>query len=319
MFRKSQSQQKLPLISHPEYYNFNVDQDSIWKTNLYGQALQEHKNENKTDFEYITPEHATKEEVESIHVPEYANKVLGLPEQNEKYLKSQGAWEGGPWDKSAQNTVLRVTGGTIKANKEALNKGMSIQYWDAMHHAYPHCGSGFCPINDVAIAAKQVSNQGKRVLILDTDVHQGQGTAVSLANNPNIYTLSLHEEKNYPSPKEKSSQDVGFDYFITDDEYLQLLKIAVTKAQQEFGNPDLVMYIAGTDLYGGDQLSHTKITIQGIRARDEFVFNYYGSRGIPISTSIPQGYAKNPKDSIQMIKNTLKLAQDSWQKYYNPK
>ena len=306
---------KPAIVKHPEYYNFTPNPDHPWQMHLYEQVLQE----QQPDVDYVEPEHITREEAALIHTPKYLDTVFAPPNTKQRTV----AWEGGPWDQSAQNAVFRSAGGTIKANQEALTRGMSVQLYDAFHHAYPDHGEGFCVLNDVAIAAKKLSNEGKRVMVVDTDVHQGQGTANCTQGDPNIYTLSTHAHYIYPFPRsswgrasEHSSQDIELDPKIEDDVYLKMLQDGLIKAIEEFGKPDLVMYIAGTDLYGDDRLSDTKITIDGIRQRDKLVYDFFGKVGVPIATSIPQGYARNPADSKQMISNTIKEMIGAHNMYY---
>jgi acetoin utilization deacetylase AcuC-like enzyme len=304
----------LALIKHPEYYGFTQYKSSgQWKMDLYNEVIEELKKRGELEgVEYIEPESVSKEDVSLIHTPEYVEDIMGNPKKSH-----MSAWSGGPWDESAQKAVLRSTGGMIRTNQEALNRGMAIQLYDAFHHAYPEHGEGYCVLNDVAIAAKKTAKEGKRILIVDADVHQGQGTAVCLKDDPNIYTLSLHEKYNYPSQKEKSSLDVEYEDKIKDNQFLKLFKDAINKAIEYFGWPDLVMYIAGTDMFGGDVSSHTKITLKGMQRRDEFIFSLFGSKGIPVSVSIPQGYGRDPEDTKTLIGNTIKSSQEAFNKYYN--
>jgi len=300
----------MAIVKHPDYYNFTQSY-SIWQMNKYEETLKQLEAEGlHSGIDYIEPDLATTEDASLAHTPEYVRQVFQKPSGRRSM-----AWEG-VWDKTSQAAVLRSAGGTIRANNEALQRGVAIQLYDAFHHAYPDHGEGFCVLNDVAIAAKKLSIAGKKVMIVDTDVHQGQGTAVCTQGDPNIYTLSTHEKENYPDTKEQSSQDVELEREVTDVTYLRLLKVALQKALTEFGKPDLVMYVAGTDLYGGDQLSSTRVTLQGIQKRDKLVFDLFGKLGVPISVSIPQGYAENPADTVSLIRNTIIAAKTAHQKYY---
>jgi len=166
---------KISLIKHPDYYNYSIgltdvdDEADVWKMNAYDVVLNELQSK---DLESIEPENISKEDALLVHTPKYIETVFGDTNKN------RTAWAGGPWDQSAQRAVLRSSGGMIKNNEEALNRGISIQMYDAFHHAYPNKGEGFCVLNDVAIAATKYSRLGKKIMIVDTDVHQGQGTAV---------------------------------------------------------------------------------------------------------------------------------------------
>ena len=304
--KANQGTGEVSLIYHPEYYDYNAG-SGVWQMNAYNTVLL---SLNQNEYNIVMPEKATVGDANFAHTPEYVNKVFSKPD-----TRNNPGWSGN-WDEKSQAAVLRSTGGMIKANEEALKNGHAIQLYDAFHHAYPDHGEGFCVLNDVAIAALKYANAGYKVMIIDTDVHQGQGTAVCTANNKNIYTISLHEEDNYPHKKEKSSIDWGFGNNITDDQYLIILKECINVGINDFGDPDLVMYIAGTDLYENDKLSHTNITMDGIKERDKYVYSFFGVLGIPVSTSIPQGYAKDINDSIMMIHNTIQEAKNAKEKYY---
>lgn len=303
-------------IHHPDYYRFTRHTDGrpgVWDMNLYEELLEEMQDE--LEGEHIEPEELTREEALLIHTPEYVKRVYGDPEGG-RFPGGAPGWAGGPWDKSAQKAVLRSAGGMVRANYEALDRGASVQLYDAFHHAYPDYGEGFCVLNDVAIAAKKLSKEGHKVMVVDTDVHQGQGTAVCAADDENIYTISTHERENYPHKKELSSKDLELERGITDNEYLRKLWKVLEEAIEEFGKPDIAMYVAGTDLYQGDKLSNTKITLEGIQARDRLVLAFFGKMGVPVATSIPQGYAQEAEDSKTMMKNTLREVQRFHKEYF---
>ena len=306
---QEKKQRLLAIIKHPEYYNYS-SHNSTWQMSEYEKALEELKDEFGINIH--EPDMLSKEDALLAHTPEYADKIFKKPSRN-----YNPGWADGPWNESSQKAVLRSAGGTIRANNEALSNGIAVQMYDAFHHAYPDHGEGFCVLNDVAIAAKKLSKEGKKVMIIDTDVHQGQGTAVCTQGDPNIYTVSYHQENIYPR-KEKSSLDIGYEDYITGEKFLTLLVQGLNQAMSEFGKPDLVMYVAGTDLYKDDSLSDTKIEIEDIRMRDEIVFKFFGEKGIPVSVSVPQGYARRKEDSRAMIKNTLREANKALS-YYDKK
>jgi len=303
---------KPSFISHPEYYDYEAS-GSVWKTNAYDaslQALHNAKGIDYDDYEVVKPDPVSREDVVAVHTPEYADTVFGNPKKNST------AWYGGPWSPKAQKAVFRSAGGTIRNNEEALKRGVSVQLYDAFHHAYPNHGEGFCVLNDVAIAAVKAANNGKKVMIIDTDVHQGQGTVVCTQGNSNIYTISFHQENLYPMPKGKSSMDIGYEDGITDDVFLTKLSSSLNQAIQNF-MPDLVMFVAGTDLYRGDKLSDTDISIDGIQQINKYILDFFGSKGIPVAMSVPQGYARDPKDTERLLQNAIKEAVAAHKKYYS--
>lgn len=294
----------LPVVTHPEYYQYTTT-DNLWQTNYYHKALQDTSN-----LEYISPEPVSKEDAQLVHTPEYTETVFSDPNKN------YTAWAGGPWDESAQKAVLRSAGGTLRSAQEALQKGVAVHLYDAFHHAYPDRGEGFCVLNDIAIAATKIALTGKKVMVVDTDIHQGQGTAVCAANNPNIFTVSLHEENNYPRYKENSSIDVHLPDKITGKQYLHYLKETLNQAFSTFA-PDLVVFVAGTDLYEGDQLSHSKISLQDIYDINNYVLDFFGSKKIPVSMSICPGYAKETEDTLHLIRTGVEQAREAYHKYYS--
>jgi death-on-curing family protein len=297
--------QALPVVMHPEYYAFKNHAGNVWQMDQYQAAVNDlHTQDSPEHYQYVEPEAATEADALLVHTPEYVQDVFGPPE---KSMEARHGWAT-KWDEGGQRAVLRSAGGLMRANEEALRAGVSVQLFDMGHHAYPDRGEGYCVLNDLAIAAKKLSAQGKRVMIVDTDVHQGQGTAVCTANDPNIFTLSTHELDNYPSYKERSSLDVELAPKTTDRQYLSKLQAALVQATETFGTPDLVMYVAGTDLYGDDRLSHTRVTLPGLRKRDSMVFAHFGKLGVPVSVTIPQGYARKSEDTRQMMVNTMREA-----------
>lgn len=305
---------KISFIKHPDYYNYQSTdkKNSVWKTDLYNQSLEELHADKElliSEYDIIEPEKISREDAKLIHTDEYIKEIFGNPKN------TTTAWAGGNWNKKAQNAVLRSSGGMIRNNEEALKRGISVQLYDAFHHAYPSHGEGFCVLNDVAIAATKIAKQNKKVMIIDTDVHQGNGTAVCVANNSNIFTISFHQEYLYPIPKEESNIDVGYKRFMDDKEFMRKLKSTLKEAYSYF-QPDLVMFISGTDLYKGDTLSETNISIEGISKINKYVLDFFGEKRIPIAISVPQGYAKNLEDTKMLIKNVLKQAALSQKQYF---
>ena len=188
---------------------------------------------------------------------------------------------------------LVATGGTVLASKLAINNGIACNTAGGSHHANFEGGAGYCVFNDVAVAAKFLLDKGwvKRILILDLDVHQGNGNADIFKNDRNVFTFSMHSKSNYPAKKSISDLDVELDDFIEDAEYINTLKLHLNKLNQE--SFDFIFYIAGVDIHSNDRLGRLKVSDEGIKKRDQIVTENFFSRGIPLCGVLGGGYNKD--------------------------
>jgi acetoin utilization deacetylase AcuC-like enzyme len=179
------------------------------------------------------------------------------------------------------------------------------------HHAFRDRGEGFCMLNDQAIAANYLikNNKAKKILIVDLDVHQGNGTASIFKENNNVFTLSFHGKKNYPFKKEKSDLDVEFLDKTNDEFYLNELKEILPKVFEKF-EPDFVFYLAGVDVLENDKLGRLSMTIEGCKQRDRFVLELCKKNNLPLQISMGGGYSVNIKDILEAHSNTYRLAQE---------
>ena len=230
-----------------------------------------------------------------------------------------------------------AAGGSMLAADYALNDGVAISIGGGFHHAFPDHGEGFCMIHDVAIAIRRMQHDDKirTAMTVDCDVHQGNGTAVIFAatripNAPlpsapllhthrptrmhsaragDVFTISLHQENNYPAFKPPSSIDVDLPDEIGDDDYLAWLDNALSSGLRQF-DPELVCYIAGADPYREDQLGGLALTIEGLKKRDELVFRVARTRGIPVMVTLAGGYARKVDDTITIHCNTVVAAKE---------
>lgn len=202
-------------------------------------------------------------------------------------------------------------GGTILAGQIARKDGIGINLGGGFHHALPDHGKGFCVLNDIVIGLRRLQKEGKivRGLIIDCDLHQGNGTAVAFAEDKNVFTFSIHQECIYPFPKEKSSLDIGLTDSIGDKEYLGHLQSNIPRIIEEF-RPELILYVAGADPYQNDQLGSLSLSIPGLIARDKFVIGEALSRGIPIVVVMGGGYAVKLEDTVLIHANTVKAAME---------
>ncbi len=281
----------------------------------------------------ITPRPASDADILLVHTAMYLNKLKSgtLSAREELELEV-------PYSPELVKAFLLQTGGSILATDYALNDGICIHIGGGFHHAFPDHGEGFCLLNDVAIGIRRMQQSGRiaRAMTLDCDVHQGNGTALIFGHGEqepfppppvwtaamsgerkpanirntsprDVYTISLHQENNYPVWKPQSSMDVNLPDGTNDDEYLLWLDRALSQTIPYF-EPELLCYIAGADPYIHDQLGGLALSIDGLRRRDEYVFQTAKDTGIPVVVTLAGGYAQNLQDTIQIHTNTIAAA-----------
>lgn len=204
---------------------------------------------------------------------------------------------------------MRIAQGTIETSLTAFKTGVGFNVAGGTHHAGSHWGEGFCLLNDQAIAANYLLNRklAGRILIVDLDVHQGNGTAEIFRNDQQVFTFSMHGQKNFPFRKETSDLDIGLEDGITDDEYLKILRGNLTSTFDSF-KPDFVYYLAGVDVLATDKLGKFSLTIQGCKERDKLVFHLCKSYKAPVQVSTGGGYSPRINDIVQAHCNTFKTA-----------
>ena len=213
------------------------------------------------------------------------------------------------WHPAVAQRSLASCGATLSATGDALETGLGLNLGGGTHHAYRDHAEGFSFLNDVAISARHALDAGlvSRVLVLDLDVHQGNGTASIFAGEARVFTLSVHAERNYPFRKELSDLDVGLPDGTGDAEYLAALTEIVMPAVQAF-RPELIFYLAGADVLEGDQLGRLSLTLDGLRARDETVYGWAAHTRTPIVSLMAGGYHRDPATLIAARLNTLDAA-----------
>jgi len=254
--------------------------------------------------ELHVPNPATNEQILRCHDRAYLDKVThGTLSQKE--IRRIGF----PWSPYLVERSRRSVGATIDASLTALNEGIAVNLAGGTHHACSDHGEGFCVFNDVAIAARdlQAKKLVKNVVIIDCDVHQGNGTAQITSDDPSIFTFSIHGEKNFPFRKFASNIDIGLDENTGDDEYLDLVEEG-TKRAIYCSNADLAIYISGADPYIGDRLGKLAITKDGLAKRDRTVINHIQQAGLPVAVVMGGGYAPNIDDIISIHLETVKIA-----------
>jgi len=224
---------------------------------------------------------------------------------------------GFPWSTQMVERSRRSAGATLAAAKIALKEGVAANLAGGTHHAYRNKGSGFCVFNDSAIAARALQKEihpRLKVAIIDLDVHQGNGTASILENDPSIFTFSIHGENNFPISKEVSDLDIGLPDGTGDEFYLAALHQGLEKLEGRF-KPDFIIYLAGADPHEGDRLGKLRITKSGMCQRDECVFQFALDRQIPIAFSMAGGYGKEIQSTVDIHFQTIQTALQYQQRY----
>jgi acetoin utilization deacetylase AcuC-like enzyme len=255
--------------------------------------------------EIVEPEPASVEDVLLIHTEDYISRLIdgSLTAKEIRRLSL-------PWSKSLVRRSFLATSGTINAAKSALENGVSSNLAGGTHHAFPDRGEGFCVLNDVAVAIRVLQREqlAKRFLIVDLDVHQGNGTAFIFQNAPEVFTFSLHGAKNYPLFKEDSTLDVELPDKTGDSDYLQILSENLPRVFAH--EPDIVFYLAGADPFEKDKLGRLSLTLAGLRRRDELVLEYARAHSIPVVTVMSGGYAADINDTVEIHCNTIRTVKN---------
>lgn len=276
----------LPLVTHPAYsYPFpGKHRFPMEKFGLLHKYLQEKGIATRANT--FRPGKASAELLSLAHCPEYLHRFTEN-QQSPKELRRMGL----PWSEGLKRRTLISPMGTLLAARYALHHGIACHLAGGTHHAHYDFASGFCILNDLAVTAKVLLAQErvKRVLIFDCDVHQGDGTASILENEPGAFTCSVHCDKNFPARKARSDFDIEVPKGTGDREYLEIVEKSLQQAIQRC-TPDLVLYDAGVDIYKGDPLGLLNISLDGLAERDRLVLETCRNRGLPVATVIGGGY-----------------------------
>ena len=240
------------------------------------------------------------------HESNYYNKLI-----YQKLEKKEIRAIGFPMSKELIKREKKIVQGTVECAINSIKYGISMNIAGGTHHAFTNRAEAFCILNDQAIGANFLiqNNYCEKILILDLDVHQGNGTAEIFRENKNVFTVSFHGEKNYPFRKETSDFDYGFRDGTSDREYLDKIKYEVPRLIENF-EPDFIFYLSGVDIIENDKLGRLSVSIKGCKERDRFVLNLCKTNRIPVQVSMGGGYSPILKDIIEAHSNTFRLAQE---------
>jgi acetoin utilization deacetylase AcuC-like enzyme len=276
---------------------------------LIAERLIAEKIATREDF--VQPKPASDQDILRVHTPEWVRKLkTGTLSASEVMLLEI------PYSRELVEAVWLGAGGSILAAQSALRDGFGANLGGGFHHAYPDHGEGFCAIHDVAVAIRRLQADGaiRKAIVVDTDVHHGNGTAAIFRNDPSVFTISIHQENNYPAHKPPSTVDLNMADRVDDDEYLAALLPVVQAALDDF-RPELLFYVGGADPFCEDQLGGLSLTKNGLKERDRRVFEEARRRGVPVATALAGGYAKHVEDTVRIHVNTILAARETAEKF----
>ena len=266
----------VPIINHPDYVA-QIGDDHRFPIKKFGELIKNLKKKNiARDHNIFKPTEVSKLTLLNVHKETYIDKINNLSLTQEEIRKL-----GFPFV---------ATGGTVLASKLAVKNKLACNTAGGSHHAFSDQGNGYCVFNDVAVAAKYLKKKYKfeKILILDLDVHQGDGTAKIFEKDDTIFTVSVHSKKNYPSKKQLSNIDIELDDGLEDEEYLNVINQLIKKIENQ--NFNFVFYVAGVDIHCNDRLGKLDISEMGIRKREKLVINHFYKKNIPLCGVLGGGY-----------------------------
>ena len=294
----------MKLIYSDEYSKVDIGEHifPVLKYRLIKEELLEEGIIKKNDF--IEPEPIKDEELLLVHTEDYIKKLKEGSLSFDEELRLEI-----PYSPLVYFASKICVNGTFITLEFALREGIAVHIGGGFHHAYPDHGEGFCVLNDIAVAVKKIKKEGKikKVVVIDCDLHQGNGTAFIFKDDPDTFTFSIHQENLYPVPKEKSDFDIGLKDGTGDDEYMYFLEKNIPKILDEF-KPDACIYQAGVDPYKEDQLGNLNLTKDGLKRRNEFIIENLRKRNIPTAITLGGGYSPNILDTVSLHIQTIKTA-----------
>ena len=284
---------ELPVVNHKDY-EAQLNDDNKFPIKKFGE-LAKALIKNKIVKNFYIPEPCSVETLKEAHTEDYINKI-----KNKTLDKNEIRKIGFPLVDSVVRRSFIATGGTVLATKLALNYGIACNTAGGSHHATSNEGAGFCVFNDVAVAAKYLTTRGlaNRILIIDLDVHQGNGNSEIFKNDKHVFTFSMHSKVNYPAKKSVSDLDIELEENLEDREYIDILKNNLKYLNEE--EFDFVFYIAGVDIHYNDRLGKLKISDNGIFERDELVIENFFSNKIPICGVLGGGYNEDFNKLVEL-------------------
>jgi acetoin utilization deacetylase AcuC-like enzyme len=295
----------LPLkLIYDDRYDLNLGSHVFpsQKYRLVYERLLQDRIASEGDF--LKPAPASDEDILRVHSQDYVYKLKTGSLTRAEVMRMEV-----PYSAELIEACWLAAGGSILAARRALEDGFSANIGGGFHHAYPDHGEGFCVIHDVAVAIRKMQAEGaiERAMVVDTDVHQGNGTAAIFGGDETVFTMSIHQEHNYPYPKPPSTLDVNLPDGVGDADYLAILEKYLHRSFDQF-SPQLLFYVAGADPYGEDQLGGLALTLDGLARRDALVMGYAQRNQVPAAVTLAGGYARKLEDTVSIHANTIKAA-----------
>lgn len=290
-----------PIFAHPlpEGHRFPMEKYSLLPEQLLFEGTV-------TESNFFIPQPVDDELILTTHEDSYLTRLKNL-----ELSKSEIRAIGFPLSMPLIEREICIAGGSVQAARYAQEFGIGMNIAGGTHHAFFNRGEGFCILNDLAITANYLlkAKLSKKILVVDLDVHQGNGTASLFRDNPSVFTFSMHGEKNYPHRKESSDLDLGLADGTEDSTYLSLLDLHL-KRIMDLEQPDFMLYQSGVDVLESDQLGRLSLTLAGVQARDRLVLSSAKSHSIPIMCCMGGGYSKRIRDIVDAHAQVFRLAQD---------
>ena len=293
----------MKVVHHPAYeVDIGVHVFPTRKYRLVREWLLAERIVRQDELE--TPQPVTDDDVRLVHTAAYVVKI-----REDRLSPMDRIALEVPFSAALRESMWLCAGGTCLTARRALADGVAVHLGGGFHHAFPDHGEGFCLIHDVAIAIRMLQREGaiRRCLVVDLDVHHGNGTAAIFAGDASVFTFSMHQQNNYPAWKPASDLDLGLPDETGDRDYLAPLERHLPDILDRHV-PDLVVYLAGADPYERDQLGGLALTIDGLRRRDAVVLGAARARGIPVAVTLAGGYAANERDTVEIHVNTVREA-----------
>ncbi len=294
-------------IAHHEIYNHPLPDNHRFPMEKYDLIPQQLLYEGTcTKDNFFQPEIPNNKHFFSVHTPEYFFDLLNITLSKKEERKI-----GFPLNEQLIAREMIIADGTMKASEFAMQYGVAMNIAGGTHHAFSNSGEGFCMLNDQAIAARYLQQKGlaHKILIIDLDVHQGNGTAEIFKDDDSVFTFSMHGKTNYPFHKEQSDLDIPLENDTKDDEYLTILKETLPQliTQQQ---PDFIYYLCGVDILESDKLGKLSVSLIGCKERDRFVLQTCHDHKVPVMCSMGGGYSEDIKIIVEAHTNTYRLAQE---------
>ncbi len=257
--------------------------------------------------DFLRPSPASDDDILRVHSQDYVYKLKTGSLTRAEVMRMEV-----PYSTALIDACWLAAGGSMLAARRALDDGYAVNVGGGFHHAYPDHGEGFCVIHDVAVAIRKMQFDGaiERAMVIDTDVHHGNGTAAIFGGDESVFTLSIHQEHNYPYPKPPSTIDINLRDGVGDAEYLAILEKHLLRAFEKF-SPQLLFYVAGADPYREDQLGGLRLSIDGLARRDALVLNFAHRNHTPVAVTLAGGYARRLEDTVTIHVNTINAAIDA--------